>query len=335
MQQITLIMAIRNSALRNRLVDGLARRAEFRILRQTIDLMQTYTAVEELAPKVVLIDQALAQLPEFEVMHALFVTLDVRWLVVSGAETPRGARMPIPKSDLFAVDDSMPVDRIADSVLTLARSQRGPAPAVASATQLRALGRGERVALIGASTGGVDALSTVLSGFPADCPATLIVQHTGAGFGDSLARLLDRQCAAKVTLATDGAELHRGSVLIAAGIGAHMELVPGRALRIRISSGGAVSGHMPSADMLFQSAVPEASRISAALLTGMGRDGAQGLLALRKAGARTLAQDEATSIVYGMPRAAVEAGAVDQVLPLNAIAPALLKSCNTPARALS
>jgi two-component system chemotaxis response regulator CheB len=180
------------------------------------------------------------------------------------------------------------------------------------------------IILIGASTGGVDALLAVLTRFPQECPPTLVVQHTGSGFGESLAGLLDRQCLPNVLLANGPMPLRRGQILVGAGIRAHLVLDGRAATRVTTIADGPVAGHVPSVDRLFLSALPVAPRVSAALLTGMGRDGADGMKALRLAGAHTLAQDEASCVVYGMPRAAVEQGGVDRVLPLNKIAEALL-----------
>jgi two-component system chemotaxis response regulator CheB len=181
--------------------------------------------------------------------------------------------------------------------------------------------------LIGASTGGVDALLTVLASFPVDCPPTAIVQHTGRGFSDSLIALLDRRCAARVVAAKDGSPLQPGTVCVAAGCDGHLRLLGSGSLRCQVSPGEPVSGHVPSVDELFRSAVPFADRVVAALLTGMGRDGAEGLLALRRKGATTIGQDEASAVVYGMPRAAFELGAVQTQLGLNRIGPEILRHC--------
>jgi two-component system chemotaxis response regulator CheB len=178
--------------------------------------------------------------------------------------------------------------------------------------------------LIGASTGGIDALLAVLSTFGADCPAMVIVQHTGHGFGDSLAALLDRNVAPRVRPAIEGARLDVGTVHVCAGGGRQVCLETGPRLSLRFASAEPVSGHCPSVDFLFRSAVPVAGRVSAAILTGMGRDGAEGLDALRRHGAWTVAQDAATSVVFGMPRAAAEIGAAAAVLPIDKIGPALL-----------
>ena len=329
----------------------------FSVIGSAGDLMNTYNEVEDKLPKAVLIADALADLPEFEVMRGLFSTLDIRWLVVTTPNRPALRPNSLNRgSDLFAVPAGATEEDIARQLLSLTRTalsprppakrpvpqtpyasqpfpgretpmSRGPAPSpqhVPAQDPPLPRYRGH-VILIGSSTGGVDALLTVLSTFSSDCPPTLIVQHTGLGFGESLAGLLDRQCRARVQLATGHGQLAPGVVTIGAGIKAHLVIAPGGDTGFRLQEGGPVSGHTPSVDMLFRSATALGGRISAALLTGMGRDGAEGLLALRESGAATMAQDEATSVVYGMPRAAAELGAAQDILPLNRIGPALLR----------
>lgn len=207
-----------------------------------------------------------------------------------------------------------------------------------SAPPLRSTAPPNRLVLIGASTGGVDALLSVLASFSANCPPTLIVQHTGSGFGESLVGLLNRQCQAHVQLASGTTALRPGLILVGAGTKQHLVLENAKSWRAGLSGDAAISGHLPSVDALFQSAVSMAGKVTAALLTGMGRDGANGLKALRDAGAFTIAQNEATSVVYGMPRAAAELDAADLVLPLDDIGPALLKTTAgqvTPRRELT
>ncbi len=175
-----------------------------------------------------------------------------------------------------------------------------------------------RIIAIGSSTGGVEALLTILRQFPEDCPPTVVVQHTGGAFSESLARLLNASTAPTVREAVNGDTLKQGQILIAPGSRHHMTLGSGH--RIKLVEAPPVSGHRPSVDMLFRSTLPVAHSVTAALLTGMGRDGAEGLLALRNAGATTIGQDQATSVVYGMPRVAAEIGAVGRQLPLSQIA---------------
>ncbi|WP_226627192.1 CheB methylesterase domain-containing protein [Alloyangia pacifica] len=339
MSKISLILAHPDLGLRRRLAAGLRSSAFIDLLSETHDLMTTYTEVEEREPMAVLIGERLALLPEFEVMRALFATLDVRWLVIKTRGAPAGpAASPWDKrSDLFAIDPEVAPEELVGTLRSLTRTTRrlgprapdpGPQPPTPPTSA-----RSNRFILLGASTGGVDALLNVLSSFPADCPPTFIVQHTGGGFGESLTRLLDRQCAAQVRRAEDGARVGHGQIVVAAGNRAHLHLAGGTPMKIALRVGEPIAGHMPSVDALFTSALPGAPRAVAALLTGMGRDGAQGLKALRDAGATTFAQDEASCIVYGMPRAAHELGAVQTTLPLPEIGPALLNACAAPAPA--
>jgi two-component system chemotaxis response regulator CheB len=190
----------------------------------------------------------------------------------------------------------------------------------------------KKLILLGASTGGVEALLEVLSHFPADCPPTAIVQHMPAGFTASFAARLDKLCAAHVAEARDGDALRPGHIYLAPGGGTHLEVSGRQEWRCRLVEDAASGGHRPSVDRLFHAAARTmAGDCVAALLTGMGRDGAAGLLALRQGGAITLGQDEASSVVYGMPRAAFEAGAVAGQLPLEKIGPELIRLCRQPA----
>lgn len=185
----------------------------------------------------------------------------------------------------------------------------------------------DRIVAIGSSTGGVEALITVLTRFPADCPPTLITQHMPPGFTRSFAERLNRMCQPTVAEATDGAPLLSGHVYLAPGGEKHLEVVGVSQFRCRLSSGEAVNGHRPSVDVLFHSVAKVVGpRAVGAILTGMGRDGAQGLLAMREAGAMTVGQDEASCVVYGMPKVAYEIGAVQRQAPLERIASALLST---------
>ncbi|MEX6509006.1 chemotaxis response regulator protein-glutamate methylesterase [Jiella sp. M17.18] len=174
---------------------------------------------------------------------------------------------------------------------------------------------------IGSSTGGVEALMQVLADFPRNCPPTVIVQHLPAAFTASFAARLDRACPATVTEAKDGEPLQRGHVYLAPGGERHMMIRPGTRPFISLVADAPVSGHRPSVDVLFASVAKNfKGRSTGVILTGMGRDGAQGLLEMRQAGAHTLGQDEETSLVYGMPRVAYEIGAVEKRLPLSRVA---------------
>ncbi|UAK26043.1 protein-glutamate methylesterase/protein-glutamine glutaminase [Sphingomonas nostoxanthinifaciens] len=188
--------------------------------------------------------------------------------------------------------------------------------------------RPDALIAIGSSTGGVEALVQLLACWPANCPPTVITQHMPALFTKSFAARLDRLCAATVQEARSGAPLTPGHVYLAPGGEAHLEVQGGSAPRCRLVVDELTSGHRPSVDRLFHS-VAKAMGGSAvgAILTGMGRDGAVGMKAMRDAGAFTIGQDEQSCVVYGMPQAAFAAGAVTTQLPLRAIGPRLLQEC--------
>lgn len=192
-------------------------------------------------------------------------------------------------------------------------------------------GNQEVFILIGASTGGVEALHQVLPSFPTDCPPVVVVQHIRGSFSASFAERLDRICAARVIEARSGVPLMQGQILIAPGDATHLVLAGRHPVQGQLVAGPSVSGHRPSVDALFDSALPFAERVVAALLTGMGSDGARGLLALKNAGAHTLAQDRESSTVYGMPRVAAELGAASRILPLTQMAHALLTAARDKA----
>lgn len=173
--------------------------------------------------------------------------------------------------------------------------------------------------LIGSSTGGVEALETVLRNFPQDCPPTLITQHMPAPFLASFAVRLNAAMKPSVRLASDGDRPRRGEVLLAPGNDTHLVFAHDGAT-LRLVTGPKRSGHRPSVDMMFASAVPFAKRIVAVILTGMGRDGAEAMTTLRAHGAVCIGQDRESSVVYGMPRMAKELGGVDVELPLALIA---------------
>ncbi|ACO32740.1 MULTISPECIES: chemotaxis response regulator protein-glutamate methylesterase [Acidobacterium] len=182
------------------------------------------------------------------------------------------------------------------------------------------------VIAIGASTGGTEAILQVLREMPKDVPPIVIAQHIPAVFSRSFANRLNEICAIEVREAADGDELRSGLALVAPG-NFHMLLrKAGTGYRVEVKDGPMVCFQRPSVDVLFQSVAQAAGRhATGAILTGMGSDGAMGLLEMKKSGARTLAQDEASCVVFGMPKEAIRHDAVDRVLPLSSICGALLE----------
>ena len=183
---------------------------------------------------------------------------------------------------------------------------------------------GDKIIAIGASTGGTEAIYSVLKSLPADAPGTVIVQHIPPYFSGMFANRLNNQTSLTVKEAETGDYIERGKVLIAPG-DKHMTIKKvGNRFKVECFVGEKVNGHCPSVDVLFQSVAKEAgNRAVGVILTGMGSDGARGLLSMRAAGARTLGQNEQSSVVYGMPKAAFELGAVEKQVSLNMIPSAI------------
>ncbi|WXL26792.1 chemotaxis response regulator protein-glutamate methylesterase [Ectopseudomonas mendocina] len=183
----------------------------------------------------------------------------------------------------------------------------------------------ERIVLMGASTGGTQALEYILGQLPANAPPIAIVQHMPEKFTSSFAERLNAICSIEVREAVTGDLLRPGLALVAPG-GRHLLIKrDGEQLRAEVKDGPLISRHRPSVDVMFRSAaVTAGSNVMAFLLTGMGADGALGLKELQQAGARTFAQDEASCVVFGMPKEAIKLGAVEQVVALHDIPSVLL-----------
>lgn len=186
-----------------------------------------------------------------------------------------------------------------------------------------------KIIAIGASTGGTDALRDVISKFPANCPPVVVVQHMPANFTKAFADRLNQMCQVQVKEAVDGEYLAMGKVLIAPG-NQHMEIRrSGINYYVTLFDGPMMFHQRPAVEILFNSVAKYAGQNSVgAILTGMGKDGAQGLLNMRNAGASTIAQDEKTCIVFGMPKEAIDIGAAQVVKPLQFITQTILDFCN-------
>lgn len=189
-------------------------------------------------------------------------------------------------------------------------------------TTARSIKKSDLVVAIGASTGGTEAIAAVLQEFDTDIPGVVIVQHMPEHFTTMYAQRLNKQCRVQVKEAKTGDAVLPGQVLLAPGGNAHMELVKvNGAYQVICKPGPKVNGHCPSVDVLFRSVAKVAgNRALGIILTGMGGDGAKGLLEMRRAGAKTIGQDESTCVVYGMPRVAYESGAVQYQEKLQDIA---------------
>lgn len=213
-------------------------------------------------------------------------------------------------------------------IQTISESKdRSAMASVSSSSKHAKLKKSEAIIALGASTGGTEALEQVIRLFPADTPPVIIVQHMPAGFTKLYSERLNRSCKMEVKEAVDGERLHSGLIVVGAGEH-HLRLCKDRqGWYVSSKPGEKVSGHCPSVDVMFTSVAEVAGPLAiGAILTGMGRDGADGLLKMRQAGAFTIGQDKETCVVYGMPMEAYNCGAVEVQAPLYKIADIILNN---------
>lgn len=212
--------------------------------------------------------------------------------------------------------------RVKIKVASIAKVSRWKKAPMVTEKQPLVANNQETVVAIGASTGGTEAIAAVIKEFDRNIPGVVIVQHMPAGFTEMYAKRLNEQCRVSVKEAKAGDVVQPGQVLIAPGGNSHMQLVKMNGVyQVVIKAGPKVNGHCPSVDVLFQSVANVAGKKAVGIiLTGMGGDGAKGLLAMRNAGARTIGQDESTCVVYGMPKVAYDLGAVEYQEKLSDIA---------------
>jgi two-component system chemotaxis response regulator CheB len=213
----------------------------------------------------------------------------------------------------------------ADAAPTPVHAQASSTPSQPLARPVAKAFRSDAIIAIGASTGGTEAVEAVLKHMPANCPGIVIAQHIPAVFSKAFADRLNKVCSINVKEACDGDPLVPGTALVAPG-NFHMLLRRSSdGYYVEVKNGPRVCYQRPAVDVLFSSAAEAAgNRAVAAILTGMGSDGAQGMLRMKQAGARTIAQDEASCVVFGMPREAIRLGAADRVMPLSGIPFALM-----------
>ena len=308
----------------------LARDAEIEVVGEAGDPYEAREAIKQLHPDVITLDIEMPKMSGVEFLEKIMRLRPMPVIMVSTL-TQAGADITLRALELGAFDcvGKPEFDGLAEKVRAAAKSPMRP---VAVAQPQRAppmpYQPANRVLAIGSSTGGVEALMTMLSTFPKNCPPTVITQHMPASFTRSFAMRLDRSCEPSVEEASEGAPLEIGRIYLAPGGARHLEVKGGPHPNCALRESDPVNGHRPSVDVLFASvACTFGDRGVGVILTGMGRDGAQGLRCMRDAGARTLGQDEASSVVYGMPKAALEAGAVERQLSLASIGKIALELC--------
>ena len=304
--------------------------------------------IKSLNPDVVTLDIEMPRMDGLAFLHKI-MTLRPMPVVMISSLTQKGTDTTLHALELGAVDYiAKPTIGLSDGFMAMRdeitskvkqAAQARVRPLSQDKTSVTPLPTGsgydssEKLIAVGASTGGVEALHTFLSAFPADAPAILITQHMPPMFTANFANRLDKVCAVSVRQATDGERVLPGHVYIAPG-SHHLELARSGANYIcRLHDGPPVSGHRPSVDVLFRSVARAAGANAVGIiLTGMGKDGAAGLLEMRRAGASTIGQDELSCVIYGMPKVAFDCGATEIELPIQKIPEQVLYHCQATAR---
>ena len=352
MARVRTLIVDDSATMRSLIAAALRKDPDIEVVGQAGDPLEAREAIKALNPDVITLDVEMPNMNGLDFLEKIMRLRPTPVIMISTL-TQAGADATLTALEFGAVDCvGKPMGGVADAIQAFAglpervkaaatarlRPLGGSSPARPSAARPAAV-QGDtsfrptgRLIAIGASTGGVEALLAVISRFPANCPPTVITQHMPAAFTKSFAERLNRSSAAHVQEAHDGAVLETGQIFLAPGGATHLEVVGQTQWRCRLVESDTVNGHRPSVDVLFHSVARAAgARAAGSILTGMGRDGARGLLAMREAGAATFAQDEATCVVYGMPKAAVEVGAVQRQFALERMAAGLLNSCNADA----
>ena len=345
----TRVVVVDDSALVRSLLSAIIdRQTDMECVGTAADPLVAREMIRSLNPDVITLDVEMPRMDGIDFLAKL-MRLRPTPVVMVSTLTERGADVTLRALELGAVDfvakpkvgvaDGLRLlaDDITDKVRVAAKAtlRRPPSAAARAAAAARptapvsALGRlsTEKIVFIGASTGGTEATKEVLTQLPPDCPAIVITQHMPAGFTKSYAARLDGLCRISVAEARDGERILPGHAYIAPGGLQHLSVERSGANYIaRLTESDPVNRHRPSVEVLFGSAArvvgPNALGI---MLTGMGADGARAMKEMRDAGSYNLVQDEASCVVFGMPREAIAAGAAHQVLPLTQIAPRLIE----------
>jgi two-component system chemotaxis response regulator CheB len=331
-------LVIDDSAVMRQVIAEILRQdGDFRVVGSAPDPVAAEEMIERFQPDVLTLDVEMPRMDGLMFLEKLMQSHPIPVVMVSSL-TEKGAQTTLRALELGAIDfvtkpkvdvasgTVKMAEEIVEKVKTAARahirkpsksSYGGDAIVKKSNAMFRTT---QQVVCIGASTGGTEALKELLTELPSDAPGIAIVQHMPAGFTRSFAERLDGLCRIRVKEAQDGDRILQGHALLAPG-GMHMAISRvGASYIARVGQGQPVNRHCPSVDVMFNSAARHVGgNAIGVILTGMGADGAKGMAAMKQAGARTIAQDESTCVVFGMPKEAIATGGVDHVLPLERI----------------
>jgi two-component system, chemotaxis family, protein-glutamate methylesterase/glutaminase len=342
------VLVVDDSALvRKVLGEEISKFSDFKVVGSAIDPYDAREKILKLNPDILTLDLEMPRMDGLSFLAKLMKFHPMPVVVVS-SQAPEGSRAALTALELGAVaivpkpGSQFSVPDVAHDLIHALRAaatvnmeklqlhSQMVQNADMSPSPLPMLKTTHKVVAIGASTGGTQAIEVVMKAMPADAPGTIIVQHMPETFTGAFADRLNKTCAMEIREARDLDYITPGTALIAPG-DKHMLLQKsGARYQVRIKGGPRVHFQRPSVDVLFQSVATNSGQNAiGVILTGMGADGAKGLLAMHSEGAHTIAQDEKSCVIFGMPREAIELGAVDEVLPLTQIAGAILSRVNS------
>lgn len=329
MRPIRVLVVDDSMMMRNMIVQGLNSDPNIEVVAQAQDAYEARDAIIKYKPDVMTLDVEMPKMDGIQFLRKLMPQYPLPVVVISALDARVFDAMEAGAVDFVCKPSTVERSKVSDFI----RKELGTKIKIASTVRVGNLKRVESnpvrgvsavnkdmVIAIGASTGGTEAIFEVVKQFRTDIPGVVIVQHMPPGFTEMYANRLNNQCQVAVKEAVTGDKVLPGRVLIAPG-DKHMRLVKVNGVyQVECKAGEKVSGHCPSVDVLFSSVAKTAGRDAlGVILTGMGGDGANGLLEMRKAGAKTIGQNEATCVVYGMPKVAYDIGAVQYQMELSSI----------------
>jgi two-component system chemotaxis response regulator CheB len=341
------VLIVDDSALAREIIsEGLSMDAGIEVVGTAHDVYSARDKIIQLKPDVMTLDVEMPKMDGVQFLRHLMPQYPIPVIIVSSF-TQRGKQVTLDALEAGAIDFiPKPSSNIVNGLIPMLLELRTKIKIASTANvsywkskrpELFSFEKGEninkeirdKIIAIGASTGGTEAIKKVISAFPENMPGVVIVQHMPADFTRIFAESLNRVCRMEVREAKNDDRVIPGRILVAPGDYQLKVIRIGDIYKVMCKEGEKVNGHCPSIDVFMNSVAKSAgSRSYGVMLTGMGRDGSKGMLAMKEAGAMNIAQDEASSVVYGMPKAAYEIGAVDKLLPLDKIGNYLVKQIN-------
>lgn len=344
-QKVRVLVVDDSALVRQILTQGLSADPGIEVVGAAADPYQARDKIIQLNPDVLTLDVEMPRMDGVEFLRRLMPQHPVPVVMVSSL-TQKGKQITMDALEAGAVDFvSKPTSDVARGLQAMMMELRvkvkiastanvshwkskriTPAPRSAAVSASALAESTDKVIAIGASTGGTEAIKKVITGFPAATPGVVIVQHMPAGFTRMFAERLNQLCPMEVKEAQSGDRVMPGRILVAPGEKQMRVIRSGGFYQVTCEPGEKVSGHCPSVDVMMHSVAKHVgANAVAAMLTGMGSDGADGMLAMRKAGARCIAQDEASCVVFGMPKVAYERGGAEKLVSIDELGPTLLR----------